>query len=112
VSEEFKKKVLQVLENSPIPMGIQEVRFKTDIKNWTTSKAILLELLAEEKINGQMTTKSWIFWKKAPESHAQNQKTVKIAEETSKVIFSKAEFSKAPEVKPNALPDLPTMQKA
>jgi hypothetical protein len=72
VTEEFKEKVLQVLEESPIPMDIENVRVKAGIANWTTSKAILLELLTERKINGQMTTRSWIFWKKAPGLKKQN----------------------------------------
>lgn len=50
-------------------MDVENVRLKSNIKSWVTSKSILLELLVEGKIQGQKTTKSWIFWnpKKANE---------------------------------------------
>ena len=60
----YKEKILKVLETSPIPMDIENVRVKTGIKSWVTSKSTLLELLCEGKISGQKTTKSWIFWAK------------------------------------------------
>jgi hypothetical protein len=58
----YKEKALKVVRNSPIPMDIENVRVRTGIKSWVTSKAVLLELLCEGKISGQKTTKSWIFW--------------------------------------------------
>lgn len=58
----YKKKTLQVLEDSSIPMDIENVRVRAGIKSWVTSKSVLLELLCEGIISGQKTTKSWIFW--------------------------------------------------
>lgn len=58
----YKKKALQVLKKSQIPMDIENVRVRAGMKSWVTSKSVLLELLCEGKISGQKTTKSWIFW--------------------------------------------------
>ena len=64
---QYKEKVLKVLQNSPIPVDIENVRVRAGIKSWVTSKSVLLELLCEGRISGQKTTKSWIFWLPQPE---------------------------------------------
>ena len=61
----YRSKALKILENSPIPMAIETIRVKTGIKSWVTTKSLLLELLIENRIFGQKTTKSWIFWAKS-----------------------------------------------
>ncbi len=59
---DYKKKILQVLKNSPIPMDTENLRVKAGIKSWSAAKATLLELVLERRILGAKTTKSWIFW--------------------------------------------------
>jgi hypothetical protein len=75
----YKEKVLEVLHNSALPMDIENIRIKADIKNWTTSKAVLLELLNEGKINGQMTTRSWIFWAKKSGPNPENESQIQVS---------------------------------
>ena len=58
----YRNRVLTALRGSAIPSAIETVRKEAGIKSWVTAKATLLELLVEELILGQKTTKSWIFW--------------------------------------------------
>jgi hypothetical protein len=55
-------KVKAVLEESAIPMDVENVRVSAGLKNWESTKAILLEMVLRGEILGQKTTKSWIFW--------------------------------------------------
>ncbi len=43
-------------------MDVENIRLKAGLKNWESTKAILLELVILGKIVGQKTTKGWIFW--------------------------------------------------
>lgn len=58
----YKGKIRTVLSESPMPMDVENVRLKTGLKNWESTKAILLEMVLQGTIIGQKTTKSWIFW--------------------------------------------------
>ena len=62
MSLSYRNRVLDVLENSKIPMDIESIRKEAGIGNWQTAKAILLELLVEGIVKGQKSTKSWTFW--------------------------------------------------
>ncbi len=58
----YHEKILEVLSNSTMPMDVENVRTKSGLKNWESTKAILLELVLQGVIRGEKTTKSWIFW--------------------------------------------------
>ncbi len=58
----LRDKILHVLSGAPIPMDVENVRIKSGLKNWESTKALLLELVVEGLISGQKTTKSWVFW--------------------------------------------------
>ena len=75
MSLSYRNRVLDVLENSKIPMDIESVRTGAGIGNWQTAKAILLELLVEGIVKGQKSTKSWTFWisKENPEDGARKR---------------------------------------
>jgi hypothetical protein len=56
------QKVVNVLSEAKMPMDVENVRLKTGLKNWESTKSILLELVIQGRIFGQRTTKGWIFW--------------------------------------------------
>jgi len=63
-----RERILKTLAESHIPMDVENVRVKSGLKNWESTKALLLELLVEGAISGQKTTKSWIFWSNSSEA--------------------------------------------
>jgi len=67
-----QQKILEVLENSLIPMDVENVRAKADLKNWESTKAILLEMVLQGSISGQKTTKSWVYWADSSPARSQN----------------------------------------
>jgi hypothetical protein len=56
------QKIVNVLSEAKMPMDVENVRLKTGLKNWESTKSILLELVIQGRILGQKTTKGWIFW--------------------------------------------------
>ena len=60
----YKDKIGDVLAESTMPMDVENVRQRTGLKNWESTKAILLEMVLLGAIAGQQTTKGWIFWVK------------------------------------------------
>jgi len=56
------QKIVDALSESKMPMDVENVRLKTGLKNWESTKSILLELVLQGTIFGQKTTKGWIFW--------------------------------------------------
>ena len=56
------QKIVDVLSESSMPMDVENIRLKTGLRNWESTKSILLELVLEGTIFGQKTTKGWIFW--------------------------------------------------
>jgi hypothetical protein len=64
------QKVRAVIERSAIPMDVENVRVRAGLKNWESTKAILLEMVLRGEISGQKTTKSWIFWASLPQAHS------------------------------------------
>jgi hypothetical protein len=57
-----RERIKDVLEKSMIPMDVENVRVRSGLKNWESTKALLLEMTLQGVIQGQKTTKSWIFW--------------------------------------------------
>jgi hypothetical protein len=62
----WHQKIREVLANSMIPMDVENVRLRTGLKNWESTKSLLLEMVLQGVISGQKTTKSWIFWVSSP----------------------------------------------
>jgi hypothetical protein len=60
------RKIVNVLSEAKMPMDVENVRLKTGLKNWESTKSILLELVIQGRILGQKTTKGWIFWFNTP----------------------------------------------
>jgi hypothetical protein len=60
----YKDKIRDVLAESTMPMDVENVRQRSGLKNWESTKAILLEMVLLGAIAGQQTTKGWIFWVK------------------------------------------------
>ena len=56
------EKIVEVLAGSNMPMDVENVRLQTGLKNWESTKSILLEMVIQGRIAGQKTTKGWIFW--------------------------------------------------
>lgn len=56
------QKIVSVLSEAKMPMDVENIRLKTGLKNWESTKSILLELVLQGTILGQKTTKGWIFW--------------------------------------------------
>jgi hypothetical protein len=66
-----RERIRDVLAESTMPMDVENVRSGAGLKNWESTKSILLEMVLQEKIHGQKTTKGWIFWVEPPiTSHA------------------------------------------
>ena len=55
-----------------MPMDVENVRLSVGLKNWESTKAILLEMVLRGEISGQKTTKSWVFWAKPDGGHSDN----------------------------------------
>ena len=62
VRNSHQQKIIEVLEEAMMPMDVENVRLRAGLKNWESTKAILLEMVLLGMIMGQKTTKSWIFW--------------------------------------------------
>jgi hypothetical protein len=56
------QKIVEVLADAEMPMDVENVRLQTGLKNWESTKSILLEMVLLGSIAGQKTTKGWIFW--------------------------------------------------
>lgn len=69
-----KERIRDVLKESEIPMDVENVRVKAGLKNWESTKAILLEMVLQGSVLGQKTTKSWIFWVNTPIALSQQLK--------------------------------------
>jgi len=65
--DETKNKIINCLKTNKLPQGIETIRVACKIGNWNTALKHCLELLLQEKINGQKTSKSWIFWINQPQ---------------------------------------------
>jgi hypothetical protein len=67
----YMERVMNVLAESNMPMGVENVRTGVGLKNWESTKALLLEMVLQGNILGEKTTRGWIFWAESPTtSHA------------------------------------------
>jgi adenylate kinase family enzyme len=60
--EKYQEKILAFLSQQSQPTDIEKVKTSCKIGNWNTAKAHCLQLLAQGKIQGQKTSKGWVFW--------------------------------------------------
>ena len=58
----YRERIRDVLQASSMPMDVENVRQRTGLKNWESTKALLLEMVLLGTIMGEKTTKGWIFW--------------------------------------------------
>jgi len=58
--EQLKPKALEFLKSSSIPVGIGDVAKYLNV-SWSTGRQVLMELMLEDKVECQKTTKSRIF---------------------------------------------------
>jgi hypothetical protein len=58
----YKEKILETLEKTAQPLDINKIRIAAGIGNWNTALKHCLELMLNKKIDGQKTSKSWVFW--------------------------------------------------
>jgi hypothetical protein len=71
----YMERIRGVLAESTMPMDVENVRSGAGLKNWESTKALLLEMVLQGNILGQKTTKGWIFWVEPPTtSHAKRRK--------------------------------------
>lgn len=45
-----REKIMQVLESSPVPMDVENVRLRAGMKNWESTKSILLEMVLQGSV--------------------------------------------------------------
>jgi hypothetical protein len=57
-----KESVLAFVNEAAEPVDVEKIRIHCGIGNWNTALNYCLELLLGEKIKGQKTSKSWVFW--------------------------------------------------
>jgi len=72
-NQSYKPAILGILKEAIEPMDVEKIRLKAKIGNWQTTLKHLLELLIEGEINGEKTSKSWIFWAKNAKEIAVNE---------------------------------------
>lgn len=61
---EYKTAILEILKKANEPLDVEKIRDQAHIGNWQTALKHCLELMIDDKIDGQKTSKSWIFSKK------------------------------------------------
>lgn len=61
----YDQKIVQTLEKTAQPLDIEKIRIAAGIGNWNTALKHCLELMLNGKIDGQKTSKSWVFWCKS-----------------------------------------------
>jgi hypothetical protein len=64
INEKYKQEILELLKKATEPMDVAKIRYACHIGNWNTAMKHCLELMLDRKINGQRTSKGWIFWPK------------------------------------------------
>jgi len=62
MTNDYKEKILEYLKNAAEPADVEKIRTACGIGNWQTALKHLLELHSQGSIQGQRTTKGWIFW--------------------------------------------------
>jgi hypothetical protein len=64
----YAKLIVSFIKKAEEPQDIEKIRVACGIGNWNTALKHCLELMLAGRIQGQKTSKSWIFWvsKKVP----------------------------------------------
>lgn len=62
MESDYPEKIIKILTEATEPLDIEKIRVGAGIGNWNTALKHCLELLLAKKIQGQKTSKSWIFW--------------------------------------------------
>jgi len=62
VIRDYKKKILAFLDEATQPADIEKIRTACGIGNWNTALKHCLELYSQGSIQGQKTTRGWVFW--------------------------------------------------
>ena len=57
-----RERIMRVLENSSVPMDVENVRLRAGMKNWESTKSILLEMALLRSVSAKKTSRSWVFW--------------------------------------------------
>ena len=70
----YKDRIRNVLAESSLPMDIENIRIGAGLKNWESTKAILLEMVLQGTIIGEKTTSSWKFWINPSSKRSQQQR--------------------------------------
>jgi hypothetical protein len=61
----YKQRIIDAVRSTDLPLSVDNVRTRAGLSNWESTKALLLELLLEEKVAGCRTARGWIFWRAA-----------------------------------------------
>jgi len=62
MANDYKEKILEYLKRAAEPADVEKIRTASGIGNWNTALKHCLELHSQGSIQGQRTTKGWIFW--------------------------------------------------
>ena len=81
MEKEYDQRIIEMLEKATQSMDVEKIRIEAGIGNWNTALKHCLQLLIEKKINGERTSKSWVFWieKEIPGNTIQSAPTVEEA---------------------------------
>jgi hypothetical protein len=60
--KDYKERILAFLNEATQPADTEKIRAACKIGNWNTALKHCLELYSQGSIQGQKTTKGWIFW--------------------------------------------------
>jgi len=58
----YKEKIVAFLNEAIEPADTEQIRTSCGIGNWNTALKHCLELYSQDSIQGQKTSKGWIFW--------------------------------------------------
>jgi len=64
MKETYNQRITELLKDVKEPLDVAKIRVACNIGNWNTALKHCLELLVDGKVNGQRTSKGWIFWPK------------------------------------------------
>jgi len=62
MANDYEEKILEYLKKAAEPADVEKIRVGCKIGNWNTALKHLLELYSQGTIQGQRTTKGWVFW--------------------------------------------------
>jgi predicted DNA-binding transcriptional regulator len=58
----YEERILSFLSQSNMPIDVEKIRKSCKIANWNTAAKHCLELHSQGLIQGEKTTKGWVFW--------------------------------------------------